>query len=260
MREDCGPPDQNQCGGVSPRTPESGFTAAEAHARHSEATDARGISRRAQHDRAAKDRIERMIKTTHYFSGLSIALFVGIHLLNHLMILRSEAAHIRFMQRFRKIYRHPVVESVLLTAVGVQICSGLYLVTQRWAGADGWFDWLHIGSGLYLALFLTNHVRAVMAGRHKMKLDTNLYYGAGVMNMWPQKLTYIPYYALAILSFSAHVACIHRIKAQRFVPAPVAEQHAVAILLLGCIATFLIIFKMSRLKMPAELMSSESAY
>ena len=201
-----------------------------------------------------------IIKTIHYFSGLTIAAFVGTHLLNHLLVLRSEEAHIRFMRSFRRVYRHPVVEPILLTAVGVQICSGLYLVSQKWPRANGWFDWLHIGSGLYLALFLTNHVRAVMAGRHRLRIDTNLYYGAGVMNMWPQKLTYIPYYSLAILSFFTHVACIHRIKMRQFVAGPVAEQQALGILVLGCIATSLIIFKMSRIKMPAQLMSAEAEY
>ena len=153
-----------------------------------------------------------------------------------------------------------MVEGVLLMAVVVQIFSGIFLVTQKWSRAEGWFDWLHISSGSYLALFLTNHVRAVIVGKYKMKIDTNLYYGAGVMNMWPQKLIYIPYYALAILSFFAHVASIHRIKMREFVPAAVAEQQAVGIIVLGGIVTFLIIFKMSHLKMPADLMRREGTY
>ncbi len=201
-----------------------------------------------------------MIKTIHYYTGLTVALFIGIHLLNHLLILHSEAMHINFMRGARKVYRHPVVEGVLLMAVAVQIFSGIFLVTQKWSRAEGWFDWLHIGSGLYLALFLTNHVRAVIVGKHKLHIDTNLYYGAGVMNMWPQKLIYVPYYALAILSFFTHVACIHRIKMQEFVPAEVAAQQAAGIIVLGGIVTFLIIFRMSHLQMPADLMRREGTY
>ena len=199
-----------------------------------------------------------MMKTIHYCTGLTIALYVGFHLLNHLLILHSEAMHLAFMRRARKVYRHPVVESVLLAAVVVQVLSGIFLVTQKWPRVEGWFDWLQIGSGLYLALFLTNHVRAVMVGRHTMHVDTNLYYGAGVMNMWPQKLIYIPYYALAILSFFAHVACIHRTRMQAFVSAEAAEDQALGIIGLGCIVTFLIIFRMSHLTMPAGLMKVDA--
>jgi hypothetical protein len=94
-----------------------------------------------------------------------------------------------------------------------------------------------------------------MIGRHRLHLDTNLYYGAGVMNMWPQKLIFIPYYSLAILAFFTHVACIHRIKMKEFVPQEVAEQQAIGIMVLGCLITLLIIYKMSHLKMPAGFLN-----
>ena len=194
-----------------------------------------------------------MPNTIHYYSGLTVALYVGVHLLNHLFILHSEAMHIKFMRAARTVYRHPVVEGVLLSAVVVQIFSGIFLVTQKWSRAEGWFDWMQISSGLYLALFLANHVRAVIVGRRTMHIDTDLYYGAGVMNMWPQKLFYIPYYAIAVLSFYAHVASVHRVKMQEFVRSEVAEHQAEGIVILGCVVTFLIIFRMSRLKIPSSL-------
>ena len=193
-----------------------------------------------------------MIKSIHYYTGLTLAIYIGTHLLNHLLILHSEAMHINFMHKARKVYRNPMVEGVLLIAVMLQILSGLFLITQKWTKADSWFDWVQICSGLYLSLFLTNHVKAVLMGRHKLHLDTNLYYGAGVMNMWPQKLIFIPYYSLAILAFFFHVACIHRIKMKEFVPKDVAEQQAIGVMILGCVFMFLIIFKMSHLKMPAD--------
>src|SRR6185503_9317527 len=102
-----------------------------------------------------------MIKGIHYYTGLTLAIYIGTHLLNHLLILHSEAMHINFMQKARKVYRHPIVEGVLLTAVGLQMLSGLFLVTQKWTKTESWFDWAEICSGLYLLLFLTYHVRAV---------------------------------------------------------------------------------------------------
>jgi hypothetical protein len=81
-----------------------------------------------------------MIKGVHYYTGLTITIFIGIHLLNYLLLLHSEAMHINFMQKARKVYRHPIVEGVLLTAVMLQILSGLFLVTRKWTKAGSWFD------------------------------------------------------------------------------------------------------------------------
>jgi hypothetical protein len=198
-----------------------------------------------------------MIKEIHYYSGLTIALFVGFHLLNHLLILHSEALHIRFMRAARKVYRLPAVEGVLLTAVLVQVLSGIFLIIQKWPKATGWFDWLQICSGAYLAFFLTNHIRAVIIGRIRLRVDTNLYYGAGVMNMWPQKLFFIPYYALAIVSFCTHVACIHRVKMQEYVSLDVAEKQAAGVIAMGILMMVLIIFRMSRLRMSADSIRKE---
>ena len=197
-----------------------------------------------------------MIKGIHYYSGLTLAVFVGLHLLNHLMVLHSETLHINFMRVARKIYRQPVIEGVLLLAVALQIFTGTSLVIRKWPGAESWYDWAHIGSGIYLALFLINHVKAAITGRRKLHIDTDLYYGAGVMNMWPHKLFYIPYYALAILSFFIHVACIHREKMLQFVSLVSAEIQSSGIMAMGCVVTFLVIYRMSRLKMPAGLTKS----
>lgn len=195
-----------------------------------------------------------MIKSIHYYTGLTIGIYIGTHLLNHLLILHSEAMHIRFMQKARNVYRHPFVEGILLTAVLMQVLSGLYLVIRKWYKAENWFDWIQIGSGLYLMLFLIYHVRAVMIGRHKIRIDTNLYYGAGVMNMWPQKLIFIPYYSLAILSFFFHMACIHRIKMKQFISIESAENQAIGIMMFGVLITLMVIYKMSHLKMPDDFL------
>jgi succinate dehydrogenase/fumarate reductase cytochrome b subunit len=199
-----------------------------------------------------------MIKSIHYFSGITITIFVMAHLLNHLLVLHSEALHVTFMHSARKIYRHPVMETILLIAVLTQIISGIRLVAAKWSTATELFDWLHLLSGLYLALFLIVHVTAVLIGRYKLHLDTNLYYGAGVMNMHPQKLIFIPYYALAILSFFTHIASVHRIKMQELLPLDKVEQHSWIIIGTGMLITFLIVGRMSRIDLPKEFTNSSS--
>ena len=189
------------------------------------------------------------MKLIHYYTGLTLAVFIGFHLLNHLLILHSEALHIKFMKSARKIYRNRFVESLLLLAVLVQVISGITLVILKWNKVENYFDRIQITSGLYLSFFLLNHLLAVLRGRYKLKMDTNLYYGAGVMNMWPQKLFFIPYYSFAILSFFFHVACVHRIKMEKYAGLSVATKQAFLIMGIGMLVTLLVIIKMSNLKL-----------
>ena len=189
------------------------------------------------------------MKLIHYYTGLTLAVFIGFHLLNHLLILHSEALHIKFMKSARKIYRNRIVESLLLVAVLVQVISGITLVILKWNKVENYFDRIQITSGLYLSFFLLNHLLAVLRGRYKLKMDTNLYYGAGVMNVWPQKLFFIPYYSFAILSFFFHVACVHRIKMEKYAGLSVATKQAFLIMGIGMLVTLLVIIKMSNLKL-----------
>jgi hypothetical protein len=192
------------------------------------------------------------MKILHYYSGITISVFIGFHLLNHLLVLRSENYHIRFMRSIRKIYRNRIVESILLLGIVIQIISGSILAILKWNKTEDYFGVIQIASGLYLAFFLIIHLNAVMVGRYKLKVDTNLYYGAGVMNMWPHKLFFIPYYSLSILSFFFHVACIHREKMSKFISIAHATTQSFFIMGLGVIITALIIIKMSNLNFSKE--------
>ena len=189
------------------------------------------------------------MKLIHYYTGLTLSVFIGFHLLNHLLILHSEALHIRFMKSARKIYRNKFVESLLFLAVLLQVISGITLVIMKWNKVENYFDRIQIASGLYLSFFLLNHVMAVLRGRYILKMDTNIYYGAGVMNMWPQKLFFIPYYSFAILSFFFHVACVHRLKMEKFAGLAVSTKQSFMIMGAGALITFLVIIKMANLKL-----------
>ena len=189
-------------------------------------------------------------------SGLLLATFVGVHLTNHLMAGISPAAHVAFMTATRMVYRHPVVETVLLAAVTLQMITGLRLVgSVTWVSADAWSR-LRVGSGLYLALFLIIHVGAVVTGRLILHLDTNLYFGAAGLNHYPHQLFFVPYYSLAILSFLAHVAAIHRMKMNRSVANVSPLRQAQFILALGVVLAFGVLYGMTNrfrgLPVPAQ--------
>lgn len=152
-----------------------------------------------------------MTKKLHYFSGLVLSVFVGFHLFNHFWSIFGAEAHIEMMDSFRLVYRNLIIESLLLLAVIIQIFSGIKLLVFKNV-LSSFFDQLHHWSGIYLAFFLLIHVSAVIIGRLFLKLDTNFYFGVAGLNTFPFYFFFVPYYLLAIFSFFAHIAAIHRKK------------------------------------------------
>ena len=79
------------------------------------------------------------------------------------MSLLGEAVHITFMDHMRVVYRNLVPELVLLSAVMIQIISGVRLAFRKRKTVKGFFERLQIWTGLYLALFLVIHLSAILA-------------------------------------------------------------------------------------------------
>ncbi|WP_147328106.1 MULTISPECIES: hypothetical protein [unclassified Duganella] len=129
-----------------------------------------------------------------------------LHLFNHLLAIGSPEAHIHFMEAFRAVYRNRVVEVILLLCVASQVGSGLTFVRRRWRDRHEGLDLLQLGSGLYLAFFLLVHVGAVLAGRMQLGLDTNFYYAAAGLHVLPYRYFFMPYYFLAVLAITVHLA------------------------------------------------------
>lgn len=148
------------------------------------------------------------IKSIHYLSGLTLSVFIFIHLINHLLsILDGPELHIEWMEKFRKIYRNQFVELLLLTSVLFQIITGIYLL---FANQEKIFvKKIQIYSGLYLSFFLVIHVSAVITGRQIEHLDTNFYYAGVGLNFFPS--IFIPYYFLSVVAVFLHVASLHYI-------------------------------------------------
>lgn len=147
------------------------------------------------------------IKKLHYVSGITLSIFIAFHLLNHLFALGGPQVHIQVMEAFRKVYRNPLIETLLLLAIAFQIATGLRLAFRRNAVSGA--EKVQVYSGLYLAFFLLAHVGAVISGRYVQHLDTNFYYGAVGLNFNPAIYIFVPYYFLGVVAISLHVASIH---------------------------------------------------
>jgi succinate dehydrogenase/fumarate reductase cytochrome b subunit len=182
------------------------------------------------------------IRRLHFLSGLTITLFIALHLFNHLCSVFGAEKHIAIMTGLRGVYRNFIVEGILMVAVLVQILSGFSLLAvRRKTSVTGW-EKIRIWTGLYLALFLVVHLGAVFAGRLLLHLDTNFYFAVAGLNTFPMNIFFVPYYALAIISFFGHIAALHgsRMKLVVFGLHP-AEQSAI-ILAIGICLTVVVFY------------------
>ncbi len=182
------------------------------------------------------------IKKIHFISGLTIAVFVGLHLFNHVCSIFGVDKHIEIMNILRHFYRNIFVETILLLAVATQIYSGLKLFRSNRKTATSFFEKLHVWTGLYLAIFFVIHLSAVLGGRFFLHLDTNFYFGVAGLNSFPFNLFFIPYYGLAIFSFFGHIASIHSNKMKTNILNLTPSEHAKAILVFGLIITISIFY------------------
>lgn len=147
------------------------------------------------------------IRLFHRFSALVLGVFLILHMANHVVGLAGQADHMRFMAAVRPVYRHAVVEPVLLVLLLIQILSGLAMAIRSRRKTAGWVAWLQATSGLYVAVFTANHVIAVLAGRWAFGLDTDFRFAAAGMHVPPLQWFFIPYYWLGVAAIFSHAGC-----------------------------------------------------
>ena len=83
-------------------------------------------------------------KRIHYIYGIIISLFVSFHLVNHVFSVFGVEKHIEIMNSIRLVYRNIFVEIILLSAVVIQIVSGIKMVIQNRKKAISKFEKLSI--------------------------------------------------------------------------------------------------------------------
>jgi hypothetical protein len=147
------------------------------------------------------------LRKLHALSAALIAVFVSVHIANHLAGLAGATTHIAFVEAARSVYRLLAIEFVLLSCVVFQIVSGLTLVVRGWRPRRGLVPWLQAISGLCLAFFLIVHVGAVLFGRGALNLDTNFYFAAAGFHVAPFQYFFAPYYFLGVAALFTHLAC-----------------------------------------------------
>lgn len=147
------------------------------------------------------------IGMVHRASAMVLVTFVVMHIANHLVGLAGAEAHRTTMEALRHLYRASPVEMLLLASVAVQITTGLWLFIAGMRTRKGQVAWLQATSRLLLGTFMAIHVAAVLFGRYRLQLDTNLYYAAAGMHVPQTRGFFAPYYFLGVLALFVHLGC-----------------------------------------------------
>ncbi len=181
------------------------------------------------------DRIRRLHRTCN----VVLAVFVLFHLLNHLSLAAGSDVYLLVMSGLRSIYRERFVEPVLLLAAAAHVATSIFLIQVRLTGFIVRRDWQLICE-IYLAIFLTTHVFAVLWARLKLGLDTNLWFGAAGFHVWPWPLFFVPYYGLAVVAYAAYFGFALKRLTGLDAPLPAAMlgafvAAAIIVLMLGAI-------------------------
>jgi succinate dehydrogenase/fumarate reductase cytochrome b subunit len=142
----------------------------------------------------------------HGISALLITCFAAAHLVNHLGGLWGGERHTAIMHILRLVYRHPIVETVLLASITFQMLSGLILLQRKLPHAISWIDSLQAASAVYLAMFFLSHVSAVLRTRLLRHVDTGWTWASDGLLTDPWSARLAPYYFLAVIALGIHGA------------------------------------------------------
>lgn len=146
------------------------------------------------------------MKRLHRLNAIVLALFLALHLANHISIIGGTDNHIIVQDTLRPLYRAIPVEIVLWALFLIQAGLGLHLVRKRWRIEHKWAR-LQVWSGAYLGFFIVIHLGAVALARWE-GVETNVHFaGAGLHLRWLW-LFFAPYYILAVASLFAHFAAV----------------------------------------------------
>jgi len=145
----------------------------------------------------------------HRILAAGLGIFIISHLIIHLMAIAGAEVHIVVLESSQWLYRNWLIEPLLVIAIIGQICVGAKLLWRRWKQPQkGFWGWAQILSGGYLAFFLIIHSSAALSTRYITGLDTNFYWAASTLNIYPLQYFFIPYYFFGILSVFLHLAAV----------------------------------------------------
>jgi hypothetical protein len=156
------------------------------------------------------------LRVAHGVSALAIvAIFLALHITNHLTGLVGPATYDAVMKVFRHVYRTELLQPVLVALFFFQIATGVYFVWRHTAAPSDRFRTFQIASGVYLAFYVLGHMNSVFVfARTYLGIDTGWGFATGaptglVQDAWNIRL--VPHYALGVFFVLSHIAAGARV-------------------------------------------------
>lgn len=195
------------------------------------------------------------LKPWHRRNAFLLIVFLTLHLVTHLAAIFGPETHGSVIDLFRLVYRAPTIEIGLIGLFISQVGLGFALVWPRLRQADKpLWSWVQIVSGLYLAIFILNHIfLGILRGRTYDGIETGFYFVASTLITAPIRYGFIPYYFLAILAVLVHLAAA-------LYWAGKSKALIYGLIAAGLVAAALITASYSGLFFPIELPDAYKAY
>lgn len=100
----------------------------------------------------------------HRSLAIFLAVFLALHLGNHITLFWGVEYHLVVQDVLRKLYRHPLVEPVLLISFATQLGVGARLLVRRGWPRTFW-PRMQVASGALIVLFTVQHIGAALYTR-----------------------------------------------------------------------------------------------
>ena len=156
------------------------------------------------------------LRVAHGVSALAIvAIFLALHITNHLTGLAGPTTYDAVMKVFRHVYRTELLQPVLVALFFFQIATGIYFVWRYTGAPSDRFRTFQIASGVYLAFYVLGHMNSVFVfARTYLGIDTGWGFATGaptglVQDAWNIRL--VPHYALGVFFVLSHIAAGARV-------------------------------------------------
>jgi hypothetical protein len=151
------------------------------------------------------------LRVAHGISAVGIiAIFLAMHLANHLTFILGPDTYRAVMRAMRHVYRQEFVQPVLVALLLFQVGSGVYLATHSDVRPMDRFRTFQIASGIFLAAYVLGHMNSVFVfARLYLGIDSDWAFATGapsglIKDAWNIRL--VPHYGLAVFFVLSHLA------------------------------------------------------
>jgi hypothetical protein len=151
------------------------------------------------------------LRVAHGISALCIiAIFLALHLANHLTFILGPATYREFMKAVRHVYRQEVLQPLLVVLLLFQVGSGVYLATRTRTRPIDRFRTFQIATGIFLAAYVLGHMNSVFVfARLYLGIDSDWGFATGapaglIKDAWNIRL--VPHYAFGVFFVLSHLA------------------------------------------------------